>query len=579
MRKERITKEADLLVIGGGIAGTLAAIKAKEAGVDRVLQVDKGYVGKSGCSAFAAGIMLVFFPEENNFDDWFRGEVKYGGYLVHPGRIKAHMESIYPLIRDMESYGVQFLKSPDGKFERQSIRGKYPSVMFPGIQLMDALRKAALKKGVEQINKTMITGLLKRDSRVVGAAGFDTLKGEFHVFKSRATLLATGGTYYKGLQSGHRNCTADGYIMAYRAGAALGGAESGYMAANAFPARWDIGAGMNMYVGMGGKFINAQGERFMEKYSPRLKERALLNRLPIAFAMEVRQGHGPIYLDMTHFTPEQVQKLKIVLPLAMRMYESAGVVAGDRFVKPLEWMITPPNGQAGLVSNLMFESSLPGLFACGEAAAIRSYGSNLPTCATSGASAGRFAAEYAKNIDEPALEEEQVKDLMEYTFEPLQRKQGIEPDQVLLSLQETICPYGVMILRHGQRMKKAIEDVERIRDSQLPFLCAYDPHYLRMAHEARNLVFSAELQLRSALFRTESRLGIREDYPYTDNVNWLKWVNITKAEEGQMHLSAEDVPIEGYPLRPEYEKQLHPMWQIAERSGIISIEKGEVKWG
>lgn len=577
MDSKTITTEADLLVIGGGIAGTLAAIKAKESGLERIVQVDKGHVGKSGCSAFAAGIMFVFLPEEDNFDDWFRGEIKYGGYLVYPERIRSHLEGMYGLVKEMEQYGAKFLKTADGKFERQAIRGKYPSLMFPGFQLMDALSKAARRMGVKQVNKTMITGLLKRDNRVIGAAGFNITNGEFHVFKSRATVLATGGTYYKGLQSGHRNCTADGYYMAYQAGAVLSGAESDYMMNNAFPVRWDISAGMNMYVGLGGKFVNSKGERFMEKYSPTLKERALLNRLPICFAMEVKQGHRPIYLDMTHFTPEQVQKLKTVLPLAMSMYESAGIVVGDRFVEPIEWMVTSPHVQAGLVSNSMFESSLPGLFACGEAAATRSFGSNLATCATSGASAGKLAAEYAKDTGEPCLEEEQMMDLKEHTFKFLGRKQGIEPDQVLLHLQETVVPYGVMLLRHGQRLQSALQEVEKIRDNEVPLLMAYDSHYLRMAHEARNMVFAAELQLRSALFRTESRLGIREDYPYIDNVNWLKWINVAQ-EKGIMRLSTEDVPIDKYPIRPEHERQLHPMWQIAEKLGIISIEKGEVKW-
>ncbi len=571
------TIETDVLVIGGGIAGTLAGIKAAEAGARSVVQVDKGRVGKSGCSAFAAGIMFVFLPGEDNFDDWFQGEVKYGGYLVLQSRIREHLQAIFPLVKDMEKYGGRFLRDRSGKLERQAIRGKYPAMMFPGYQLMDALSKASLRTGVRHVNRVMVTGLLTQGKQVAGAVGFDTRTGDFYVLRARAVVLASGGTMFKGLQPGHRDCTADGYVAAFQAGAVLGGAESNYMMANAFPARFDIGSGMNMFVGLGGRFLNSRGEAFMERYSPTLKDRALLNTLPFCFSCEVREGRGPIYMDMTHFAPEKVQRLRTVLPLAASTFESAGIIRGDRFMAPIEWMITAPNGQAGVVANARFETSLAGLFAVGEAASIRNYTSNLSCAATSGAIAGPYAADFASGTGLLPVDGDQVAGMRQSIFAPLGRKPGVDPDQVILNLQETIVPYNVNLLRREDRLKEALRCVEDIRDNQSPYLHAHDPHYLRLAHEAANLVFAGELYLRSALMRTESRLGVREDYPCMDNINWLKWINARK-ENGGMKLFLEDVPSAAGEIKAPQEKKLHRLWELAVRLGLARIEKEQVEW-
>ncbi len=577
MDQKTITLESDVLIIGGGIAGTLAGLKASEAGAKSVIQVDKGRVGKSGCSAFAAGIMFVFVPDEDNFDDWFQGEVKYGGYLVLQSRIREHLRTIFPLVQDMEKYGGRFLRTASGKLERQPIRGKYPAMMFPGYHLMDALAKASLKAKIKHVNRVMVTGLLTRGPQVIGAAGFNTQNGDFHVFRAKAVVLASGGTMFKGLQPGHRDCTADGYVAAFNAGAVLGGAESNYMMANAFPARFDIGSGMNMFVGLGGQFLNSRGEAFMERYSPTLKNRALLNTLPFCFACEVREGRGPIYMDMTHFTPEKVDKLREVLPLSVSTFESAGIIHGNKFAAPIEWMITAPNGQAGVVAGTHYESSLPGLFAVGEAASIRNYTSNLSCAATSGAVAGPHAARYADGAALLPLDEGQVKSLKESIYAPLARKQGIDPDQVILALQETIVPYNVNLLRRQDRLEKALRRVEEIRDNEVPYMFAHDPHYLRLAHEAANLVFAGELCLRSVLMRTESRLGVREDYPFQDNINWLKWIN-ARQENGRIKLYTQEVPAGPGDVPVPQEKKLHRLWDLAVRLGLARIENDRVAW-
>jgi succinate dehydrogenase/fumarate reductase flavoprotein subunit len=579
--KDVQTHECDVLVIGGGLAGCFAAIKAKEADANKVIQIDKGKVGKSGQSAFAAGIIKAFCPEEDDFDWAFKLIIEGVHYLVDQERLENHLTEVWERVKDLESYGAEFERDKDGKILRFPGRGNILNVMFHGgNQLMTAVAKAARERGVEQINKTMMTDLLTQDGRLVGAVAFNILNGEFHLFKAKATVLATGTVAYKGRPPGVRDDTGDGVVAAYRAGADVTNADTAYILA--YAANYDIGTGMHMYQGTGAKWVNAKGEAFMEKYYPELKDRADIPILTFAFGSEVRQGNGPIYCDMTHFTKEQVQRLKRVIPLPMRMYEKVGLVKDDKFISKIEWMIASNRTMMGPLPNTRFETCLPGLYICGDSMPCTGFEGGergLAGASTSGARAGRFAAEFAKSSDPVKVNNDQVKELRRYAFQPLERKDGIEPDQVILSLLEAVVPYDVFLIQDGERLKKALEKVERIRDNEVPLLFAYDPHYLRMALEAQNLVTCAEMQLRAAYFREESRLngGIREDFPYTDNENWLKWVSLW-SKNNKMTIKTQDLHIDRFRVKPPRDIVLDRRWQLAKDLNIIKIEKGKVKW-
>ena len=117
-------------------------------------------------------------------------------------------------------------------------------------------------------------------------------------------------------------------------------------------------------------------------------------------------------------------------------------------------------------------------------------------------------------------------------------------------------------------MEKAIREIERIRDEEVPLLYATDPHYLRVANETKSIVLVAEMYLRSRLLRKESREGcLREDYPYTDNVDWLKW-SMLKQENNNMKLWTEDIPVDKYKYKPKREKYLCPIFEAANKRGV-----------
>ncbi|MFQ5790376.1 MAG: FAD-dependent oxidoreductase, partial [Acidobacteriota bacterium] len=554
MVETRTVGDIDVLVIGGGIAATFAAIKAKEQGARRVVQLDKGTVGKTGNSCFAAGVIHICFPEDD-LDDRVKRLSRSVGYLAQQELIKDHLEDSYPVLEDMRSYGVLFAANEDGSYFRMAGRGAYPVVQFYSTQLMDALRQKAQAIGVEQFNRLCVTDLLTRNGEIAGAVGFDHEDGNFHAFRSRATVLATGATYYKGIHPGHRDCTADGFGMAYRAGVTLSGAEQNDLPANVMPARVDVGPGMNKWMGEGARFLNAEGERFMERYSPKLKERSGLPQLIAFFCVEARMGRVPIFMDARHFTAESMKRLYRMLPLPQREFESIGVVKDGKFQQRVEFCPTAPVARPGVVVDRSYASRVPRLFAAGEACAPSAVVTGLAAAATSGARAGAAAAARARDSEDIAEDEDQLQELCRRAFEPLGSRSGLEPETVLLEIQEAVIPYDVLLLREGIRMERALKRIERIRNEDLSRLVAYDLHYLRLCHEVRNLTLAAELQLKAALRRQETRNILREDYPHTDNVNWLKWIMV-RADGKQQKWWTEDVPIDRYRWKPQRDKQL-----------------------
>jgi succinate dehydrogenase/fumarate reductase flavoprotein subunit len=576
-RKEEKVVETDLLVIGGGVAGALAAIRAKEAGIQNVTLVSKGQFGTDSISAFAAGVYDVFDPDEDDRDTVFRTRALkdyWGAGVADQEWLNCLLDENKQILLDFEKWGVEWERDPNGKIQRMPMKRNAMRAMFHGPQLMDAVAKHVRNIGTQVVSHTMIIDLLteggKQGGRVVGAIGFEVRTGELRVFIAKATVLAAGACGFKGRFAGHKFQTGEAAAMAYRAGALMGLFEHDGL--HSTPMDFDM-HGLNMFQGLGGKFVNALGEEFLLEYDRELGNHAPMDRLDQAMFMEVRGGRGPCYLDMTHFTPEQVKKLRVVGPLFSLILERAGYLVGDKIVKKIEWgpafYGTIVSG-GGVVVNTKCESTLPGLFVCGDAMARTGCHRSLQGATVSGSRAGRFAAEYVKKAEDPVVDKSQIQELKRSIYAPMERKDGIEPDHVILGLLETLIPAGVSVIRRGDRLQKALEEVERIRDNEVPLLYASDPHYLRLVHECRSMVLVAEMYLRSSLLRKESRgeLMLREDFPYTDNDDWLKWSRLQQDKNGEMKVWFVDVPIDEYKVKPPRGKYLHEVFEVAKKRGV-----------
>lgn len=450
-------------------------------------------------------------------------------------------------------------------------RGNEMVFQIPGPATMEVMAEKVIASGVEVIGNVMITDLLTSEGKpgnpVIGAVGFDVRTGEFKNYVAKAIVLATGGCGFKSTWSGHRNLTGDGLVAAYRAGAILSGFESGNLIVPGV--EYDI-MGQNPLVGFGAHWVNARGERYMLEYDPECGDRAPTARLSEATALEILAGRGPIYIDISHFTAQDIEKFSVLYPLTVAMLERGGIIVDNKVMKKIEvepaFVGTFNSTGGGLKVNTKCETSLSGLYAVGDA--IRRYLHNpvaISGAAITGARAGEAAALYARNSDAGKLSEGQLSSAKKSMFSPLQRREGIDPEHVIEEIYEVLLPYDVSIIAREDALKDAVNEIERMQKEEVPYLYALDPHNLRLALEVRNMCLVAEMFLQSRLMRKESReTCLREDFPHVDNENWLKWTCL-KQQAGEMKLYTEDLPLERYKVKPDRKKFLHPLFEIAQR--------------
>ncbi|MBI4322613.1 MAG: FAD-binding protein [Chloroflexi bacterium] len=534
--------EVDVLVVGGALTGLYAGIRAKEAGA-RTLVVDKATSGKSGCVAFAGGDVTLVLPEDE-FDAYVRQYESLGQGLVDRGWIKFTLAETLDRVMELDAWGVPFEKDSAGRFARKGGRGgAAPSAVVTGPALLDAAKRAAKQRGLEFLNKVMVTHLLVGDGRVAGAAGFNVETGETYLLKAGAVVCVAGPCAFKSTYIGHRMCTGDGTAAAYRCGAELESMEFA-VGHNSGPREYDI-AGLARFVAMGARFVNREGYAFMGDYSPELKDKAPFGALARAMAMEVKAGRGPIYFDMTAINAADYELSRKIVTHTFKTLDRAGVdLRRDR----VEWIPTFQGNmgcRGGLRIGKDFSTTIPGLFTGGDTGAIPWYGAeagyhgiNLAWCCISGHHAGINAARWARGADRPRVDDEQAADVHRAILAPLRRGTGKSPDDVILAVQQTLIPYDVVILKHEDRLKRALAAMVQERRECEETVRAEDSHDLVKAHEAANMCLVGEMILRASLLRTESRgTHYREDYPQPDD-EWLKIVCF-KDDGGEMRFWTE----------------------------------------
>jgi len=544
--------ETDVLVIGGGMAGCFAAIKAREQGVDVTL-VDKGYVSKSGQTPYAGGYM-VFNPEwGHDLDSWMNYVNMASEYVNNREWTEITFKESYATYQDLVSWGAKFQTGEDGK----PIRGTTSQAATEALHLKEkthaqVLRKQAVKSGVKVMDRIMITELLKQDGRIVGAIGIPLESYDLYIFKAKATVMCVGACGFK--PAGYpplSQLTADGEAMAYRAGAEITGKEfvdthftsvddPGMIGRRRPPTgrgslptgRGTPAAGQRR--GPFASLINAEGDKIPDRppgTSP----------YPFTYLqleLEAHAGRAPIFS-----VPDTGDKTTMVggAALGMSVRKAEGIWPAD--------------------TNCA--SSIPGLYAAGDALGnmqnggiYSTPGSSLAGCSVTGTRAGVAAANYALQMGKLVIDEKELARAKEFVRMPAERKGGFSPRWVTQLLQNTMMPYFISYIKKEERLQAALTIIEFMRDHLVPKLFARDPHELRLAHETRNMALNAEMRLRSSIFRTESRGNHdREDYPRRDDPNWLAWVKI-KEEQGKMKLSKVPIPKEWWPdLSKPYEER------------------------
>ncbi|MBI2861141.1 MAG: FAD-binding protein [Chloroflexi bacterium] len=543
--------ETDVLVVGGGIAACMAAIAAGSRGADTVL-VDKAHTGRSGNSPLMSGVLTVFDPEQDNYDDWLRRCVHEGEYMNEQDVLAQVITEIPRVVRQLQDWGVVFMKQGDRLHRFRSIGGQMNAKLANGgLQLMDVVRGEAVKKAWP-VQRVMMVDLLTSDGRlptggrVVGAIGFSLKTGKLHVFKAKATVLATGGValrrYSPFLHS------ADGIMAAFRAGCQLKNLE--LTEANYAPANFNVAAGANLLLGQGGYLLNRLGERFMARYEPEHMERSPRSVTAVAIARECREGRGPVFLDVRHLDVEAHQAIRRGMPIYVRSLERAGLDLTRDLIE-YKNRVSPCLGAGGIRVDLRRAASIEGLYAAGSSADHAEGGSESGISsgmesAVAGAIAGQSAAEYAVKADRPEVRAEQVEMLARRISGPM-GEGGVDFHEISQEIAAIWEPMEVV--RSAAALAESIERIEQIKAEKMPRLRAGSWHDLAGVLGAVNKLAFLELMCRTALVRTESRGGhFRLDHPERRR-EWLKWV-ICQQRGDDLALWTEPVPFDRYPLKP-----------------------------
>ncbi len=549
--------ESDVLVIGGGMAGLFAAIRAKDF-VDRVILVDKAKVTRSGGSIHAHAYGAP--ASEEDFGNRLKEMVKRSAYLGDQAWFEIMLREIGDRIGDMERWGVLFEKDKHGNFKSDAIKGQSKGcvVLAHGKQVMESIAQEALRKGIPFLERVAITDLLTSDGHhptqghVVGAVGIRTRTGTFVVFRSKAVVIATGLISPKLHYFAMDNITGDGYAMAFRAGAEITGLEFSPQPFCVWNRNF-TGSGVGQFQHGGTRLVNRLGEEFLYKYEGASKEYIGFEghfdqgALCRAIAAENMEGRGPCYFDCRGWSQEKIDKMRKVLPLTMRAFDEAGV--GVNLTKtPVEATPMPSlygtSCQSGIRINTIGETIIGGLYASGSAAFYGGGPSPQALGAVGGYRAGEHAAKWTKEMEFSNTISAQAESLKEALLLPLQRKEGLSPDQIYDSVNRVVTPWQASLFKCEKRMREAIAEIRRIARDDLPKTKARDIHELVKSAEARNFVLLMELYNVAALERKESRMiHYREDYPYTDDRDWRKWILLKTDGKGGIQVMIEPAPL------------------------------------
>ncbi|MEU3727575.1 fumarate reductase/succinate dehydrogenase flavoprotein subunit, partial [Streptomyces sp. NPDC031705] len=552
----------DVLVIGGGTAGTMAALTAAERGAD-VLLLEKAHVRHSGALAMGMdGVNNAVVPGRAEPDDYVAEITRANDGIVDQSTVRQTATRGFAMVQRLESYGVKFEKDEHGEYAVRQVHrsGSYVLPMPEGKDvkkvLYRQLRRREMRERIRIENRVMPVRVLTHpeDGRAIGAAGFDTRTGAFVTVRAGAVILATGACGRLGLPASgylygtYENPTnaGDGYAMAYHAGAALTGIECFQIN----PLIKDYNGPACAYVAnpFGGYQVNRHGERFVESdyWS---------GQMMAEFAAELASDRGPVYLKLSHLPEETVAAVESILhtterPTRGTFHEGRG---HDYRTHDIEMHISEiglcgGHSASGVRVDAHARTTVPRLYAAGDLACVpHNY---MIGAFVFGDLAGEDAAQYRAYGGE--LPRDQLAAAHELVYRPLRNPDGPPQPQVEYKLRRFVNDY-VAPPKSGARLSLAVEAFTRM-SGEIAGMGARTAHELMRCAEVTFIRDCAEMAARASLARTESRWGLyheRTDHPEQDDAGWLHHLDLRKSPSGAMEFTARPVepytvPVDGF---------------------------------
>ncbi|MFC5880814.1 fumarate reductase/succinate dehydrogenase flavoprotein subunit [Streptomyces virginiae] len=545
----------DVLVIGGGTAGTMAALTAAERGA-RVLLLEKAHVRHSGALAMGMdGVNNAVVPGRAEPDDYVAEITRANDGVVDQSTVRQTATRGFAMVQRLESYGVKFEKDEHGEYAVRQVHrsGSYVLPMPEGKDvkkvLYRQLRRREMRELIRIENRVMPVRVLTApdDGRAIGAAAFNTRTGAFVTVRAGAVILATGPCGRLGLPASgylygtYENPTnaGDGYAMAYHAGAALTGIECFQIN----PLIKDYNGPACAYVAnpFGGYQVNRHGERFVDSdyWS---------GQMMAEFAAELASDRGPVFLKLSHLPEESVASLESILHTTER--PTRGTFHANRGhdyrTHDIEMHISEiglcgGHSASGVRVDDHARTTVPRLYAAGDLASVpHNY---MIGAFVFGDLAGADAARY--RTYEGTLPADQLTAAHELVYRPLRHPDGPPQPQVEYKLRRFVNDY-VAPPKTGAKLSLAVEAFERM-SGEIAEMGATTAHELMRCAEVSFIRDCAEMAARASLARTESRWGLyheRTDHPERDDSGWLHHLDLRKSASGAMEFTAR--PVEPY---------------------------------
>jgi len=565
----------DVLVIGGGTAGPMAAAKAKEKNPAlRVLVMEKANVKRSGAISMGMdGLNNAVIPGHATPEQYVKEITVANDGIVNQKTVMEYATSSFAMIQELDSWGVKFEKDETGDYAVKKVHhiGTYVLPMPEGHNMKKVLYRQLKKRRVEITNRLMATRLLlDENGAIAGAMAVDSRTADFYVIRSKTVILATGAAGRLGMPSSgylfgtYENPTnaGDGYSLAYHAGAELSGIECFQIN----PLIKDYNGPSCAYVTgpFGGYTANANGDRFIEcDYWS--------GQMMMEFYKELEGGNGPVFLKMDHLAEETISTIEEILhtnerPSRGRFHEGRGLDYRTGMVEMhiSEIGLCSGHSGSGVWVNERAETTVPGLYAAGDLACVpHNY---MLGAFVYGKLAGESAAEYCADHALPPVDNTQVEEERKRVWGPLDIVDGLPPSQVEYKLRRMVNDY-LQPPKVTRKMEIGLQRFAEIQED-LSRLSAANPHELMRALEIHAIRDCAEMAAQASLFRKESRWGLyhyRVDYPDKNDADWFVHVQVKKGANGEMTCFTR--PIEPYIVAlDEEEKTAYQKLRIVKES-------------